>query len=154
VNSIKSKIYSLQDKLSESGFQDRRFLSLVVLAVIGLAVLWNGTRVVQQNYTLLRKISILEDENTILELENRNKQIQVEYYKTPEFAELQARKNNGKAAPGERVFIVTNEAGLASLKTPENIETTKPESDETMKPLFQRNFEAWMNFFFGGNTEG
>ncbi len=138
---------TVRKKLSDKGLYDPRLFGLVILAVIGLSVLWNGAYVVQQNYTLLRKIVVLEEENRILELENSNRQIQIEYYKTPEFAELKARRVNGKAAPGEKIYIVTTETALKSLKTPEEVEETINSTVE--KPKYQQNFEAWMDFFFG-----
>jgi len=147
MNFFTDKIQTFRNKLSSKGLDDPRLLGLVLLAIIGLSVVWNGARVVQQNYGLLRKIALLEDENRILELENSNKRIQNEYYKTVEFAELKARRVNGKASPGERVYIVTNKIALNSLKTPET-ETLSPDT-ETEKPKYQRNFEAWMDFFFG-----
>jgi len=147
MNFFTDKIQTFRNKLSSKGLDDPRLLGLVLLAIIGLSVVWNGARVVQQNYGLLRKIALLEDENRILELENSNKRIQNEYYKTVEFAELKARRVNGKASPGERVYIVTNKIALNSLKTSET-ETLSPDT-ETEKPKYQRNFEAWMDFFFG-----
>ncbi len=147
MNFITNKIQNFRNKLSSKGLDDPRLLGLVLLAIIGLSVVWNGARVVQQNYGLLKKIAVLEEENRILELENSNKRIQIEYFKTPEFAELKARRVNGKASPGERVYIISNETALGSLNTPE-LETISTNS-EVEKPTYQKNFEAWMDFFFG-----
>jgi cell division protein FtsB len=143
---FQSKINIIRNRLDKKGLYDPRLLGIVLLAVIGLSVVWNGTKVVQQNYELIKKITVLEDENRVLELENRNREIQIEYYKTPEFAELKARKVNGKAAPGETVYIVTQDTALASLKTSE---TADQEELATTKPKYQQNFEAWIDFFFG-----
>ena len=126
--------------------KDPRFLGITLLAVIGLSVLWNGARVVQQNYLLLQRIAIIEEENRILTLENGNKQIQNDYFKSPEYAELKARRVNGKAASGERVFIVTNETAEKALKTPEQTELLN--LGESSKPTYQQNFEDWIDFFF------
>ena len=143
---FQGKIQNIRNKLGSKGLDDPRLLGLLLLAFIGLSVVWNGARVVQQNYGLLKKIAVLEDENRILELENRNKEIQNEYYKSPEFAELKARRVNGKAAAGEKVYVVSDEAALRSLKTPEkNPELLAPDD----KPQYQKNFEAWIDFFFG-----
>jgi cell division protein FtsB len=144
---IRKKFDVLRGKLTAKGLNDPRILGIVLLAIIGLSVLWNGARVVQQNYTLLQKIALLEEQNSILELENRNREIQIEYFKTPEFAELKARRVNGKAAPGEQVYIVTDETALSSLKTL-NVDEKKQEQVED-KPKYQQNFEAWIDFFFG-----
>lgn len=147
MNFIKAKIENIKDRLEARGLYDPRLLGIVLLAVIGLSVVWNGAKVVQQNYDLVQKIAVLEEENRILELENRNREIQIEYYKTPEFAELKARKVNGKAAKGETVYIVTNDVALASLQTSEETSETSTGKE---KPVYQQNFEAWIDFFFGG----
>lgn len=148
MQSIKTKIATLSRRLSLQELQDPRFFGVVVLASIGLLVLWNGARVVQQNYKLLQRIAIIEEENRVLELENANRKLQNEYYATPEYAELKARRVNGKAAAGERVFILTDETAEKALKTP--IDST-PEESELLDstPTYQKNFEAWMAFFFG-----
>ena len=144
---IRSKIDIIRNKLAEKGLDDPRLLGVLLLGLIGLAVVYNGAKVVQQNYELTEKIAILEEENRVLELQNRNRELEIEYYKTPEFAELKARRVNGVAAEGERVYTITEETALAALKTPLDSEISEPEST---KPAYQRNFEAWMDFFFGG----
>jgi cell division protein FtsB len=151
MNFITDKIQTFREKLSSKGLDDPRLLGLVLLAFIGLSVVWNGARVVQQNYGLLKKITVLEEENRILELENSNKKIQIEYFKTPEFAELKARRVNGKASPGEKVYIITNDTAVKSLSTPE-VEIVATDS-EIEKPTYQKNFEAWMDFFFGDKSD-
>jgi cell division protein FtsB len=143
---IQTKIEKIRLFLAKKNLDDPRLLGLVLLAVIGLSVVWSGTKVVQQNYELVGRIAVLEEENRILELENRNMEIQIEYYKTPEFAELKARKVNGKAAKGETVYIVTNETALTNLQSPQDNES---EDTIAQKPEYQRNFESWIDFFFG-----
>lgn len=134
-----------RSRLHGKGFDDPRLLGLLVLAIIGISVVWNGARVVQQNYGLLQRIAVLEEENRVLEIQNRNKEIQNEYYQSPEYAELKARRVNGKAANGERVYIITRENALSGLKTPED---TPEEVKIDEKPTYQKNFEAWIDFFF------
>lgn len=144
---LREKLGQLKIAVHKTGVDDPRFIGVFVLAFIGLSVVWNGARVVQQNYALLQKVVVLQEENRILELENRNKQIQNEYYKTPEYAELKARRVNGKAASGEQVYIVTNDIALQGLKTPE---TDKKNAEvDIEKPTYQQNFEDWIDFFFG-----
>ncbi len=147
---FQNKIQTLRQKLASRGFDDPRLFGLILLAIIGLSVLWNGVRVVQQNYALLQKIAVLDEQNRIFELENSNKEIQNEYYKTPEFAELKARRVNGKAAAGEQVYVISDEKALASLKTPEA--AVEVAEQETAKPTYQKNFEAWIDFFFGNKN--
>ncbi len=146
MDTLKTILQDIRIKLGTKGFDDPRLLGLVLLACVGLSVIWNGARVVQQNYGLIQKVAVLEEQNRILELQNRNKEIQNEYYRTPEFAELKARRVNGKALPGEQVYLIENETALAGLKTPQQ-ETVEAQPEN--KPQYQQNFEAWMDFFFG-----
>lgn len=142
-----SKIQTLRNKLALKGYDDPRLLGILLLGVIGLAVVYNGAKVVQQNYELTEKIAILEEENRVLELQNRNRELEIEYFKTPEFAELKARRVNGVAAEGERVYTISQETALGALKTLQENELVESESS---KPTYQKNFEDWMSFFFGG----
>ena len=64
-------ITRLRSRLHTRGFDDPRLLGLVVLAAIGISVVWNGARVVQQNYGLLQRIAVLEEENRVLEIKAR-----------------------------------------------------------------------------------
>src|SRR6056297_2255808 len=101
---FQSKIQIVKNKLIQRGLYEPRTLSILFLGVIGLAVVWNGIGVVQQNYELSRKIAVIEEENQVLALENANRALQIEYFKTPEFAELKARRVNGRAAKGEKIY--------------------------------------------------
>ena len=76
-----------------------------------------------------------------------HKNIENEYYKTPEFAELKARRVYGKAAPGESVYTLSDDVAKATLKTPYAQMTNKVDSTNS-KPKYQQNFEAWIDFFF------
>lgn len=145
---LKTKISHIRTLLAENSLNDPRLLGLLLLALIGLSVLWSGVGVVEKNYELQQKVSLLEEQNTILELENGNKKLQNEYLKTPEFAELKARRVNGKALPGEVVYTIDDTVALKYLKAPEQ----QPENDGELsvdKPMYQQNFELWMQFFFG-----
>ncbi len=150
MNFLTQKITDVKKLLQNKNLYDPRLLGLALIAFIGLSVLWNGAQVVQQNYSLQQKIAVIEEENRIIELKNQNKEIQIQYYKTPEFAELKARRVNGKAAPGEKVYVVTESAAVSALKTPEITEAAAKDPDTT--PQYQKNFEAWIEFFFGRNN--
>ena len=140
---------SIRDWLKKHGIDDPRLLGLALIAFVGLSVIWSGVGIVQRNYELQQKATLLEEENRVLELQNSNKRLQNNYYETPEFAELKARSVNGVAAPGEEVYIISDEVALSALQTQE--ESTQPvvSSVEVDKPFYQENFEAWIDFFFG-----
>src|SRR5690606_11096947 len=127
---------------------DVRVLGLIVFCVIVLLVSWSGVRVIETNYELQQQIARMEEETKLLELENANKKLENEYYNTDQYLELQARKQFGKAAPGETVLIVPESVALAHSVDLglENDEVDQAKKAE--KPFYQRNFEAWMSFLF------
>lgn len=141
-----NKIESLKEKLSNKGLYDFRLVVLAIVGLIAISVFWNGAKIVQQNFELNQKVAQIQKENEILELENRNKELQNEYLATDEFAELTARRVFGKASPGERVYIVPKDVALASLT-----EEPEPTIEETQveKPQYQKNLESWLNIYFG-----
>lgn len=141
---IIDKIENVKKKLSDSGLYDVRLVILIVIGLITLSVFWNGAKIIQTNYELTQKVTEIIEENEVLELENRNKELQNQYLATDEFAELTARRVFGKASPGERVYIVPEEVALASLDSP--LEDNELENDETR---LRSNFEAWMDIYFG-----
>jgi cell division protein FtsB len=140
----KSKVSHLLWQLS-----DMRTLGMVVFGVIVLTVSWSGVKAIQQNYELQKQISRLEQENTVKRLENENQKLRNKYYETDQYLELAARRQFGLAAPGETVVIIPKAvaiARVADIKTEEVV--AKPATVDT-KPDYQRNLEAWLNFFLG-----
>jgi hypothetical protein len=73
--------------------------------------------------------------------------LQNEYLATDEFAELTARRVFGKASPGEKVYIVPKDVALASLS--EQPKPTEEQVQESDKPQYQQNLDAWLNIYFG-----
>jgi cell division protein FtsB len=143
---FRNKIDSVKQKLSDKGLYDVRLVVLALVGLIAMSVFWNGAKIIQQNFELSRKVVQIQQENEVLELENRNKELQNQYLATDEFAELTARRVFGKASPGERVYIVPEEVALASLTVAP--EETAPEAPAE-KPQYQKNLDAWLNIYFG-----
>ena len=140
------KINSYKKKLSDKGLYDVRLLALVFVGFIAVSVFWNGAKIVQQNYDLTLKVDAIKKENEILELENRNKELQNQYLATDEFAELTARRVLGKASPGERVYIVPKDVALNALSEKVEAEVEQPVIE---KPQYQKNLDSWLNIYFG-----
>ena len=128
-------------------FRDIRYVGFCVFGVMVLLVSWSGVGVIQANYKLQQQISALQQQNEVFDLQNKNLQLGNEYYKTDQYLELQARKQFGKAIAGETVLLVPSKVALAHTIDP-------PKSDKKLavhvvnKPMYQRNFEAWVNFLF------
>lgn len=127
--------------------RDIRYVGFCVFGIMVLLVSWSGVGVIQANYKLQQQISAIQQQNAVFELRNKNLKLSNEYYKTDQYLELQARKQFGKAAPGETVFLVPKKVALANtVEPPASAKAT--EQHIVDKPLYQRNFEAWVNFLF------
>lgn len=135
-----------------SQLKDVRLIGLVVFCIIALLVSYNGLGAIQTNYVLQKQIAQLQQENAIRDLENNNLKLKNQYFKTDQYLELEARKQFGKAAPGETVVLVPKNVALAyAAELPDQqqeAKVTKPN-----KPAYQKNFEAWIDFFFATSSE-
>jgi len=135
--------------------KDVRVLGLIVFGIIVLLVSWSGVRVIETNYELQQQIARMEEETKLLQLENANKQLENKYYESDQYLELQARQQFGKAAKGETVLIVPEGVALAHTKDLPSDDPAAKEAeakDKPAKPFYQKNFEAWMSFFFRRGT--
>ncbi len=126
--------------------RDVRVLGLVIFGFLVLLVSWSGIQVIQTNYDLQKQISKLQQQNQVQELENRNLQLRNQYYNTDQYLELAARKQFGKAAPGETVLLVPKTVALAHTTPLPQTVIKKKAATVTHKPTYQRNFESWMDF--------
>lgn len=146
------KIKKLEKHPYAQEFKDVRVLGLIAFCVIVLLVSWSGVRVIETNYKLQQQIARMEEETKLLELENANKKLENEYYHTDQYLELQARKQFGKAAPGETVLTVPESVALANTVDLGQEKNNSERTEKTDKPFYQKNFEAWMSFFFRKNN--
>jgi cell division protein FtsB len=125
--------------------RDVRNVGILVFIVIVLLISWSGVKSIQTNYGLQKQIVSLTQQNQVTSLENTNQALQNQYYGTPQYLEVAARENLGLAAPGETELLVSKEAALAhTVKMPGGGLTP---SEVPKQPFWQRNFEAWINFF-------
>lgn len=130
--------------------RDVRVLGVHIFVAIALLVTWSGVGVIQTNYQLQQQLSRLEQENEIHKLENATLRLRNEYYNTDQYLELTARRQFGLAEPGETLLLVPKAVALAHTVEPSSAEQQKP-APESKKPVYQRNFEAWMEFLFRRN---
>jgi cell division protein FtsB len=125
--------------------RDVRVVGLIVFAIIVLLVTWSSVSVIQTNYVLQKQITQLDEQNRIQQLENDNQKLRNQYFNTDQYLELQARRQFGKAAPGETLVIIPKDVALSKLQPiPEANEDT---TQQPNKPTYQKNFEAWRDFF-------
>jgi cell division protein FtsB len=127
--------------------RDVRLLGLLVFVSLVLLVSWSGIKVIQTNYELEKRISQLRQEVEVLELENANQKLRNQYYESDAFLELAARRQFGRAAPGETLIIIPKQVALrhtVDLPDKRPADEAKPAEG---KAKYQQNFEAWINFF-------
>lgn len=137
---VKTKIKEFVKSMS-----DLRVVGQVFFAGIVILISWSGVKAIQANYELQKKITRLEQEVEISRLVNENLKLENKYLETDEFLELAARRQFGKAAPGETLYIVPKRVALTYVTLPTDEESTKASSK---KPAYQENLEAWSGFFF------
>jgi cell division protein FtsB len=130
--------------------RDPRMIGLGLFLIVVLLITWSGVKAIETNYGLQRQISKIQQQNDVQKLSNDNAKLQNDYYKSPQYLELTARKDFGLAAPGETVLVVPRSVALAHT-----IDLPKAQAaaqKEAKKPAYQRNFDAWMDFFMHRDT--
>lgn len=133
-------------------FKDIRVIGFAAFAGLVLLVSWSTVTVIQTNYDLQKQVSQLEQQNEVNRLENNNLKLKNQFYNTDQYLELTARRQFGKAAPGEKVLLVPKDVALAhtvDLPEPKNSHTT--DSD---KPFYRRNWESWLDYLFHRQPTG
>lgn len=130
-------------------FRDIRNVVLYIFAVIVLAITWSGIKTVQVNYELQKKISLLKQQNDVLQLENQNASLQNLYYQTDEYQALAARQNLGLAGPGEKVMLVPKNVALKYIDQSLLVEVSTHASVVDGRSKYIRNLETWRDFLLG-----
>lgn len=128
-------------------FRDIRFVGFVVFGILVLLVSWSGVSVIESNYVLQKEVSKLEQQNQVAQLENNNLKLQNQYYNSNQYLELTARRQFGKGQPGEKLLLVPSSvARKYTVDIPDNAKSSEA-TPTLVKPRYQRNLEAWSNFF-------
>jgi cell division protein FtsL len=128
--------------------RDVRVAGQVLFVVIVLLVSWSGVKAIDTNYQLQQQIATLDEQNKLQQLENNNLQLQNDYYNSNQYLELSARQNFGLGAPGETELVVPENVALAYTVSEPAAPAPKPNSEP---PAYQRNVQAWVNFFLHRN---
>lgn len=138
-----TKIQKHIDKLKI--LQDVRVLGLIGFGIVVLLVTWSGVKVAQTNYELAKKISVARQRNDIARLENENLKLKNKYYETNQFLELAARRQFGRALPGEQLYVIPKEVALAkTVDMPNQSESVS--KSEKLKSKFFQNIDKWLDF--------
>jgi cell division protein FtsB len=124
---------------------DVSFLGQVLFVTLVLLISWSGIKTIQTNYSLQKQITALNQQNSLQKLQNENLKLKNQYYNSNQYLELSARQNFGLAAAGEKEVLVPENVALSyTVSLPPAV---KPIEAKDKQPGYQRNFEAWVNFF-------
>ncbi len=140
------KIKNYQKYPDLKQLQDVRVLGLLLFVAVAILVSWSTISAIETNYGLQKQISALQQENKVLDLTNTNRQLGNQYYNSSQFLELAARRQLGKAAPNEKVLVVPKKVALAHTIDAPTV-AAKTTAVESTNSIYQRNFQAWMDFF-------
>ncbi|HUC90317.1 MAG TPA: septum formation initiator family protein [Patescibacteria group bacterium] len=126
---------------------DPRMVGLLLFLFVVLMIGWSGVKAIETNYGLQKQISKLEQQIAVQKLTNDNLKLQTDYYNTPQYLELAARKDFGLAGSGETVLVVPRSVALANTV---DLPRDKQKAAEAQKkePAYKRNMQAWMDFLF------
>ena len=118
-----------------------------LVVVIGLFIAaswaWGSVQAMERNYALQKEVDYKRRELRLSELETQKLKFEQNYYKSEEYKELAVREKLGLVMPGEKVLILppnSPQASAGEQKTAAATPRAVPES----------NFQAWVNFLFGG----
>ena len=137
--------YKLRFTAYLTSLRDIRNVGILVFVIIVLLISWSGIKAIQTNYGLQKQISQLQQENQVQTLENTNLQLQNQYFNTNQYLELIARENLGLGQPGETELLVPKSVALSYTSKQTTAATKKTMVPN--QPTWQRNFQAWMDFF-------
>lgn len=126
-------------------FRDVRAIGLVLFLAVALMVSWSGVKVIQSNYELQKQISQLEQEIAVQKLANDNLKLQNQYFQTDQYLELKARQDFGLGAHGETQLIVPR--AVAEKYVARAAVSPPPQVQDIKQAAWQRNFQAWLDFF-------
>lgn len=121
--------------------------NLVVAAALLVAAgwAWGSMSVMQRNYALQRTLDDRERQHKLAELEVATLKYQQNYLKSAEYQELAVRERLGYAQPGEKALILPEHTARAT-----SLEVSRPTIAQASRE--PSNFQAWINFLFGGNV--
>ncbi len=142
---IKTKDYLDKAVYYTQKLGDMQFMGQIVFAIIVLLITWSGIKTIQTNYGLQKQISALKQQNSLQQLQNDNLTLQNKYFDSNQYLELAARQDFALGAPGEKEIIVPELIALTYTTSLPSI--TKSETAESKTPGYQKNIQAWVNFF-------
>jgi cell division protein FtsB len=143
------KLKTYLETIPSEQLRDTRLWTFVVFGIVVLLASWSGVRVIETNYELQKKIARLEQQNDVIALQNSTQQLKNQYLESDTYLELAARKQFGKAAPGESLILVPESVATANTTEISQMSTQKPTTASSGDDAFYvRNLKAWRDFVF------
>lgn len=153
-NSIRKMLEKIKNQISYiiHNITDVRVISQVVFGILVLLVSWSCVKAIQTNAELQNKIAKMTQENEVYKLKNENQKLKNTYLETDQFLELAARRQLGKAAPGEKSLIVPANVAMAHTIEFKPTDKKTAKKGDIQQPFYEQNLKAWRNFFFRSNN--
>ena len=128
-----------------SKFFDSRAAVTGLFLVVAASLIFNTYKVIERNYELQQQVDELAAEVGLIEVQNQNLKYNIEYYQTDAYLEVEAKQRFNLAEKGERVVLLPKDGDLER----EELQTTVSQQ-VAAQPEYERNFDKWMAFLFGG----
>lgn len=116
---------------------------LAIAIILCISWTWRAISSMSRNWDLAQRLSNREKDLAISTLEVNNLEAENEYYKTAEYQELAARRQQNKKLSGETLIYLPNNTESAKAKHQAIEEATEEKEDEPS------NLEQWISFLFG-----
>jgi hypothetical protein len=120
---------------------------IVIAFIIAANWVWGSLEMMQRNFSLQKELDDKSRQLIVAQLDTENAKLEQRYYKTDEYKELAVRQRLGLVIPGERVLILPPNS--EAVKNADKVAEVKP----SITVIKTSNFNQWMNFLFGGNSQ-
>jgi len=115
---------------------------VIVAVLIAATWVWNTIVAIQRNFELQQQVDTIAEQNAVLELQNKTRVFENQYYTSNEYLELSAREHLNKTAPGEKELILPP-------NTVHPAANHQPVSGDDVPITERSNFAQWVYFLFG-----
>lgn len=119
---------------------------MIIFTVMATSLAFNTFNVIQRNYELQKKLDNLEDEVALIDVQNQNLKYNIEYYKTDNYLEIEAKRRFNLAGKGEGVIFLPKDGDPVFEESDSLIEQSQ--GIDSVKS----NFEKWMLFLSGSSS--
>jgi cell division protein FtsB len=130
-------------------FDDIRNIVLYLFVLIVIAITWSSIKTIQKNYELQKQISRLQQENSVIKLQNQNTALGNQYLQTDQYLELAARQSLGLAAPGEKVLLIPKSVSAKYIDSSLSKKSNSAAISTDKRSKYVKNAEAWRDFLLG-----